>query len=150
MAITIRLTYMTGLLMAAAITTGCASSSGTQGNTSSQPQDIYAALNDGDIQYRDDSGPQTSNRELVQQQVSEIRSLYFRRDFTTAAEKAERLLRVNGDTAEAYYWLARIHMDQADYAQAYNMASKGVAVTDDPNMKRELERVQSQAQMGNY
>lgn len=146
----IRLTTFISLFSIIALLAGCTSTSGSQ--SQEEEVDIYASLKDDQVQYRDGRGQSAdvSDQQLVKQQVTEIRTLYFRRDYTAAQEKAERLLRLEPNSGEGYYWLARIHMDQADYSQAYNMATKGLAVTDNPNLIRELERVQSQAQMGNY
>lgn len=152
MVLCIRLTSFICFFSLIALLSGCSSTSSSSSQSEGADEDIYASLKDDKVQYRDGRGQnaQVSDQKLVSQQVTEIRTLYFRREYTAALEKAERLLRLEPNSGEAYYWLARIYMDQADYSQAYNMATKGLSVTGNPNLKRELERVQSQAQMGNY
>ena len=126
------------------------SSTGTEKD--SESVDIYSALVDDEVQYRDDKQRPASDldQELVQEHLTKIRNLYFRKNYKEAQELAERLLRLDANLPEAYYWLARIHMEQADYQGAYDMASKGLSVADNANLMRELERIQRQAQMGNY
>lgn len=133
--------------------TACSSGGGSKSTEKAADQgDIYNALLNDEVQYRDEAERPSSDldKELVQQHINQIRSLYFRKNLSEAQVIAERLLRLDANIPEAYYWLARINMDQADYQNAYNMATKGISVTDNPNLKRELERVQRQAQMGNY
>lgn len=127
------------------------SSTGEKAETK-KDTNIYDSLNNDEIQYRDDAQRPSSDldQELVQQHITQIRNQYFRKNLAEATVIAERLLRLDSNIPEAYYWLARIRMDQGDFQQAYNMATKGISVTDNANLKRELERVQRQAQMGNY
>lgn len=117
-----------------------------------EPVDIYASLHSDEVQYRDDTQRPSSDLDpaVIQQHITQIRNMYFRKNLSEASVIAERLLRLDANIAEAYYWLARINMDQSDYQQAYNLAIKGMSVTDNANLKRELERIQRQAQMGNY
>lgn len=128
------------------------SSTGTQTSKKDEPVDIYSALTDDEVQYRDEQQRPASDLDqaLVQEHITKIRNLYFRKSYKEAQAMAERLLRLDANLPEAYYWLARVHMEQADYQHAYDMASKGLSVADNPNLKRELERIQRQAQMGNY
>lgn len=112
-----------------------------------EPVDIYAALKNDRVQYRDGrEAPETDA--AVADRVAEVRNLYFDREYVEASALAERLVRVAPYEAENYYWLARIKLALADYQQAYNMATKGMSVTDDPALKREMKRVQRQAEVG--
>lgn len=115
-------------------------------------RDIYAALTNDEIQYRNDNDVQeqanASSPEFATDQIEQICNLYFRKKLTEAAEEAERLLRIDSQQPEAYYWLARIRMDQGDFASANELASKGLMVVYDQNLKNELERVQGITQMG--
>lgn len=119
---------------------------------SNEPErDIYAALTNNEIQYRDDSEGEavnTTSPAFVADQIKEVRTLYFRKQLDEAADLAERLVRVDSQQAEGYYWLARIRMDQGDFEQANEMATKGLTVVYDKNLKRELERVKGITQMG--
>lgn len=147
----LRLTKLIGALSLAFFAFAC-SSTGEQSGTKKDQGDIYDALKNDEIQYRDQAERPASDldQELVQQHITQIRNQYFRKNLSEATVIAERLLRLDSNIPEAYYWLARIRLDQGDYQQAYNMATKGLTVTEDPNLKREMERVQRQAQMGNY
>ena len=127
------------------------SSTGGQSKQESNA-DIYSALTDDEVQYRDDEQRPASDldQELVNEHLTKIRNLYFRKNYKEAQELAERLLRLDANLPEAYYWLARVYMGQTDYQGAYDMASKGLSVADNASLKGELERIQRQAQMGNY
>lgn len=135
---------MIGLL---ALLTACASAPREE-----KPKvNIYDALENDNIQYRAEEENQPASQtspEFLNEKIGEVRSLFFRYRYDEATDLAERLIRLDGSLAEAYYWLARIHMNQASYQQAYAMASKGLTVVQDPRMKTELERIQRQAQMG--
>ncbi len=128
-----------------------------------QEVDIYAALNNDEITYADgtteggdpyaaeDSDISEASPMFVEEQLKAIRLAYFKRKYAEAAEMAENLVRLDSQLAEAYYWLSRVRLDQSDYYQAHEMASKGLSVID-PNDKalvRELERIQGISQMGN-
>lgn len=113
------------------------------------PVDIYAALKDDRIAYRDGREVPESDA-AVADRIAEVRNLYFEREYVEASALAERLVRVAPYEPENYYWLARIKMALSDYQQAYNMATKGMTVTDDPALKRELKRVQRQAEIGAF
>lgn len=124
--------------------TGCARPTQQQ---QQPPVDIYAALKNDSVQYRD--GRQVpENDAAIADRVTEVRNLYFEREYVEASALSERLVRVAPYEAENYYWLARIKLALADYQQAYNMATKGMTVTDDQALKRELKRVQRQAEIG--
>jgi hypothetical protein len=112
-----------------------------------QPVDIYSALKNDRIQYSDGREAPESDAAIADR-IAEVRNLYFDREYVEASAMAERLVRIAPYEAENYYWLARIKMALADYQQAYNMASKGMTVTKDPGLKRELKRVQRQAEIG--
>lgn len=112
-----------------------------------QPVDIYAALKNDRVQYSDGREAPESDAAIADR-IAEVRNLYFDREYVEASAMAERLVRIAPYEAENYYWLARIKMALADYQQAYNMASKGMTVTNDPGLKRELKRVQRQAEIG--
>lgn len=125
--------------------------------------DIYAALNDDRIEYSDgtveggedsyaeDSEISEASPTFIKNQLKEIRLAYFKRKYNEAGEMAENLIRLDSQLAEAYYWLARVNLDQSDYFQAHEMASKGLSVIDqsDTALVRELERIQGISQMGN-
>lgn len=114
--------------------------------------DIYSALTDDNVQYRGAAEKPSSDidPQVIQEHITNIRNLYFRKHLGEAQVIAERLLRLDSNLPEAYYWLARIQLEQGDFQQSYNLASKGITVASDNNLKRELERIQRQAQMGNY
>ncbi len=129
-------------------------------------EDIYAALRDDRIEYSDgtveggESDPYATESSgeiseaspmFVDNQLKEIRLAYFKRKYAPAAEMAENLIRLDSQLAEAYYWLSRVRLDQSDYYQAHEMATKGLSVVDqnDKALVRELERIQGISQMGN-
>lgn len=130
------------------VVTACVSSTSSQDN--SEPVDIYGALRNDNIQYRTEGDQEVSQTspEFIDGKLREIRNAFFRKDYETAGDTAERLLRIDGNVAEAYYWLSRIRMEQADFQQAYDFASRGLSVSPERNMQRELERIQRAAQMG--
>lgn len=126
--------------------------------------DIYAALNDDRIEYADgtvegeenntaaqDGNISETSPTFIKNQLKEIRLAYFKRRYAESAEMAENLIRLDSQLAEAYYWLSRVRLDQSDYYQAHEMASKGLSVVaqDDKSLVRELERIQGISQMGN-
>lgn len=111
--------------------------------------DIYDALVNDEINYKsEDEDVSAVTPEYLDSQLRQIRSKFFRQQYDDAADLSERLLRIDGNISEAYYWLARIRIEQADYQQAYEMATKGLTISPSRNMKRELERVQRSAQVG--
>jgi hypothetical protein len=125
--------------------------------------DIYAALNDDRIEYADgsiegeensgsqDDGLSETSPIFIANQLKEIRLAYFKRRYAEAGEMAENLIRLDSQLAEAYYWLSRVRLDESDFYQAHEMASKGLSVVDqdDKSLMRELERIQGISQMGN-
>lgn len=115
-----------------------------------KPQkDIYGSLKSDQIEFHEETKVITKNSpEYLIQGINDLRALYYRKKYAEATDMGLRLIKLAPSLAEAYYWLARIAMDQADFQQAFNMASKGLSVVQDPNMKRELELVKTQAQMG--
>ncbi|MCK5880399.1 MAG: hypothetical protein KAG18_00910 [Sinobacterium sp.] len=125
-----------------------------------QEVDIYAAFNEDRIEYADgtvegepeqDSEISEASPTFVKDQLKAIRLAYFKRQYVDAGDMAENLIRLDSQLAEAYYWLARVRLDQSDYYQAHEMASKGLSVIDpsDEALVRELERIQGISQMGN-
>lgn len=114
-------------------------------------RDIYAALTDDQIQYRGEesqAGNDNASPEFVKDQVAQVRTLYFQRKYEEALELAERVMRLDNQQAEVYYWLSRIRMDQGDFTQAHELANKGLTVVYDKNLERELRRIQGITQMG--
>ncbi len=112
---------------------------------------IYDSITNDEILYHgQEKSAAELDQELIQQHLVQIRNLYFRKNYDEAQVLAERLVRLDANLPEAYYWIARVYIQQGDFQQAYNMATKGISVADNSNLKRELERVQRQAQMGNY
>lgn len=146
------------ILLALSMIGGCASSD----RADREEEDIYASFRDGRIQYRSDDNKSDdiyaalrgdrrgASSMAVEEQINEIRTLFIRQQYDQAANAAEQLLRQNPYQAEAYYWLARIHLNQSDFQQADNLAERGLGVVDNPSLRRELERVQTQAKMGEF
>jgi len=129
-----------------------------------EPVDIYAALNNDRIEYADgtvegedgmiegsDENISDASPMFIENQLNEIRRAFFKRKYAEAGELAENLVRLDPQLAEAYYWLSRVRLDESDYYQAYEMASKGLSVVEkhDTSLIRELERIQGISQMGN-
>ena len=154
------------LVLASYILAACASPKQRYATSTTQEKepDIYAALTNNEIQYRDEtaqpdgySNPNSSsngssgnngNPEFIAQSLNEVRNNFFRKDYDTALATAERLIRLDPNSAESYYWLARIYMEKAEYQQAHAMAAKGLTVASNANLTRELDRIRRQAQMG--
>ncbi|OED50975.1 hypothetical protein ACH42_00450 [Endozoicomonas sp. (ex Bugula neritina AB1)] len=115
-------------------------------------EDIYSALRNDDVEYRDERQSAQENdhsKEFIREQVAQVRRLFFQKDYAQASEQAESLVRLAPQSAEAYYWLARVRLEVGDYQQAYTMASKGVSIAPKhSSLKTELERLQRQAQLG--
>lgn len=141
--------FLTVLSVLLAFTLGaCAPTQPKQNN-----RDIYAALTDDQIQYRNEDGQgqggnDNASPEFVKDQVAQVRTLYFQRKYDEAVELAERVMRLDNQQAEVYYWLSRIRMDQGDFDQAHELANKGLTVVYDKNLERELRRIQGITQMG--
>ena len=111
--------------------------------------DIYAALKNDDIEYHQEERVITKHSpEYLVNGINELRALFFRREFESLTDLGIRLIKLSPSLTEAYYWMARVEMEKSEFQRAYDMAEKGLSVVEDPNMKRELERVKGQAQMG--
>ncbi len=145
---------LTTLILLFTILTGCA-------KQSSRPQepeeDIYAALrNDGDISQRQRRGDDEANRNgqmseaAVNDRIEEVRNLYFDQAYDDAKALSERILRVAPSAAENYYWLARIKLAQGESQQAYDIATKGMELAQQSGLKREMKRIQRQAEVGAF
>ncbi|CAA0114343.1 Uncharacterised protein [BD1-7 clade bacterium] len=136
-------------LVLAVTLSGCLSSPSKKEDAD---EDIYAALRDDDIEYRDERQVALVNDtspEFVREKIDEIRSLFFQKDYAKASEMAEGLVRQAPQNPEVYYWLSRVRLEVGDYQQAYEMASKGVSLSGKgSSLKAELERLQRQAQLG--
>jgi tetratricopeptide (TPR) repeat protein len=113
--------------------------------------DIYASLNEDEIQYASDEvevEQSEASPQFIEDQINEARTLFFRKKYAEASDLLERMIRIDSQHAEAYYWLARVRMEQSDFDQAHELASKGLSVVYDPRMKVELERIKGITQMG--
>jgi len=111
--------------------------------------DIYDQLKNDNVQYATEEGPATvGSPEFVLKNLADVRAAYFRKQYDSAQKLCKRIISVSPDAVEAYYWLARIAVDENDYNQAYNMASKALTLAKEPNMKAELKRIQVMTQMG--
>ena len=119
----------------------------TRDDQADQEVDIYAALKNDSIEYRD-GREVPENDAAIADRIVEVRNLYFEHEYEEASALSERLVRIAPYEAEKYYWLARSKLALSDYQQAYNMATKGMTVTDNPALKREMKRVQRQAEIG--
>lgn len=120
-------------------------------STPSQPSgtaDIYESINDDVIHYNEEQSAEQQQQSFIKSLIDDIRSLYFRQHYDDAEAQAERLVRLSSDNPEAYYWLTRIKLALGDYQQAYSMASQGLNYARQIGLKRELEHLQRQAQMG--
>ena len=127
----------------------CSSSPGPQESASQEPVDIYEQLKSGNVQYANEAQPEEKGSpEYVLKNLKEARAAYFRKDFDQAQKLCKRILSLVPTTTEAYYWLARIAMDQGDFQQAYDMSSKGLMYAREASMKGELERINKISQMG--
>lgn len=114
-----------------------------------QEKDIYTSLKQDEVEYhQEEKVISKGSPEYLVQGMNDLRALYYRKKYAEASDMGLRLIKLAPSLAEAYYWLARIAIDQADFQQAYAMAAKGLLVVEDKSMQRELEQVQVQAQMG--
>lgn len=109
---------------------------------------IYESLTDDVIDYNNEPSSEQKNQQFVNDLITDIRNSFFRQNYEDAEAQAERLIRIGNDNPEGYYWLTRIKLALGDYQQAYNIASQGLNYADQVGMKRELEHLQRQAQMG--
>lgn len=122
---------------------GCASN-----QSSSESADVYASLKNDEIAYRQEPNAAEEEQTFIKELTAEVRNLYLHQDYEEAEAQAERLLRINSNAAEPYYWLARIKLALHNYQQAYNLTSQGLNYSTNTGMTRELEHLQRQAQMG--
>jgi len=120
-----------------------------QAQQAAEEVDIYSALKNDEFEYYEEEKIITKQSpEFLENGINELRALYFRKKYDEATDLSIRLLKLEPSFTEVYYWKARIAMDRSEFQQAYNMAEKGLSFVEDPHMKRELERVKGQAQMG--
>lgn len=137
-----RLNYLV-ILLGFFYLAGCGSN-----QTTSEKTDIYASLKSDDIGYSQELSEDEKNQQFLKELTIEVRTLYLRKNYEDAEIQAERLLRLNSNVAEPYYWLTRIKLALGEHQQAYNLASQGLNYSGSIGMKRELEHLQRQAQMG--
>lgn len=132
------------ILLGLSYLTACSSAS------SSKPANvsIYESLTDDVIDYNNEPSSEQKNQQFVNDLITDIRNSFFRQNYEDAEAQAERLIRIGNDNPEGYYWLTRIKLALGDYQQAYNVASQGLNYASQIGMKRELEHLQRQAQMG--
>jgi tetratricopeptide (TPR) repeat protein len=118
-----------------------------------KPVDIYESIRNDVIQYRHEPDQQRAivqaGSDYINNQINQVRELFFQKDYEQASQLAERLVRQAPNNPDAYYWLARIRLEVADYDQASQMALKGLSVSQKgSNVRKELQRVQQQAMIG--
>ncbi len=129
--------------------TACSSTSGPESSASKKPVDIYDALKNNNVQYATEETKEVKGSpEYVRTNMAEARASYFRREIDKAKKICKRILSVAPSATEAYYWLARIAVDEGDFQKAYDLASKGLLTAKEPNMKTELENIKKMTQMG--
>ena len=142
------------LILLLAVLSGCA-------KQSSRPQepeeDIYAALrNDGEVSQRQRQADNDANRNgqmseaAVGDRIEEVRNLFFDQAYDDAEALSERLIRVAPYAAENYYWLARVKLAKGESQQAYDIATKGMELAQQSGLKREMKRIQRQAEIGSF
>lgn len=119
-----------------------------------QPKkDIYASITNNQIEYRDDEKSSSmlmkNNTAFVDEQLKQVRGLFFQGKHEQAAQLAERIVRQAPYSADAYYWLARIRLQLGQYEQAQQIAQKGISVAaSESNITQALYRLQRQAIIG--
>ncbi|MDE1463180.1 tetratricopeptide repeat protein [Spartinivicinus poritis] len=69
-------------------------------------------------------------------------------DLEAAAATLERALRVAPNDPEVYYELASIRLSQQNYAQAEQLARRGLSLTRDPGMRARLQSIIDQSAVG--
>ncbi|WP_163835788.1 tetratricopeptide repeat protein [Spartinivicinus ruber] len=69
-------------------------------------------------------------------------------DLEAAAATLERALRVAPNDPEVYYELASIRLNQQNYAQAEQLARRGLSLTRDPGMRARLQSIIDQSSTG--
>ena len=134
---------------------GCAQQNARQ---QEPEEDIYAALRDDNYSSRpsaaqNDQGKQREQGEQgssphVNDRIAEVRNLYFEQAYVEAAELSERLVHLAPYDAENFYWLARIKLAQNEVKDAHEFATRGISLTDNSALKRELKRIQRRAEIG--
>ena len=128
--------------------TGCSSGPEPR-EEKKEPVDIYAQLKNDQVQFAtEETTIEKGSPEYVLNNMKEARAAYFQKKFDHAKKLCKRVLSLVPSTAEAYYWLARMAVDEGDFQQAYTMSSKGIGYAKEPNMKTELQRIQTMTQMG--
>lgn len=149
------------ILIASTFFAGCAKQSTRQ----QEPEDdIYAALRNDTVDYNDPNslGDEDSrqaslapigqdgeiNSAHVDDRIAEVRNLYFEQAYIDAAALSERLMRIAPYAAENFYWLARIKLAQNEVKEAHEFATRGISLTDNSALKRELKRIQRRAEIG--
>lgn len=126
-----------------------ACSSGPSSNSNEPAEDIYAQLKTNTVQYANQEvNDEAGSPAYVLKNITNIRAAYFQRKFDTVKNLCGRVIHAAPDTTEAYYWLARVAIDENDYDQAYNMSTKALTLAKEPSMKAELKRMQVRTQMG--
>lgn len=69
-------------------------------------------------------------------------------DMEAAAATLERALRVAPNDPEVYYELAAIRLNQQNYAQAEQLARRGLSLTSNPSMRARLQSIIDQSSIG--
>jgi Flp pilus assembly protein TadD len=123
--------------------------SSTKSGAAKQPVDIYAQLKNDKAEFATGEVKEVEGSpQYVEENLVEARTEYLHRKFDNVKKICTRILRVAPSATEAYYWLARVAIDEGDYQQGYDMASKGLLVAKEPNMKRELQDMKKMTEMG--
>lgn len=126
-----------------------AACSSTPSSSPSAEKNIYDSVTKDDVSYAgEEKSEEEKHQEFINNLVEEVRTLFLRRNYEEAEIQAERLIRVGTNNPEGYYWLTRVKLAVGDYQQAYNAASQGLNYATKTGLKRELEHLQRQAQMG--
>lgn len=127
---------------------GCSS---TPSSSPSPSGNIYDSVTKDDVGFvAEEKSDDEKHQEFVKNLVDDVRNLYLRRNYEEAEIQAERLIRLGNNNPEGYYWLTRVKLAVGDYQQAYNAASQGLNYANRTGLKRELEHLQRQAQMGTH
>lgn len=132
--------------------TGCFASAGKKDAEvapGKEPVDIYAQLKSNSVQYSNTGAEVADNSpEKIKENIQNARAAYFQKNYVEAEKFCKRVLRAAPTNAEAYYWMARVGVDENDFQKAYDMASQGIPLAKEPGMKRELENIKKMTQMG--
>lgn len=138
-------------MLAGCVSSGSKSGGGSSGGASAktEPVDIYAQLKNDSVQYNNDSQVhEDSSPKVIAENMKEARAAFFRRNFEEAKKYCNRTLKAVPASAEAYYWLARVAVEENDFNTAYTMATKGQLLAKETAMKEELGRIKTMTQMG--